>query len=95
MRVQVDVWALGVCMFQWACGVLPFPGTTAAEVFDSISTCQATLPPGAPCSPALADVIAQAPPPSSPPFFDAPAPLSSCLFPSLSPFLTACIRLCN
>lgn len=66
MRVQVDVWALGVCMFQWACGVLPFPGTTAAEVFDSISTCQATLPPGAPCSPALADVIAQAPPPLLP-----------------------------
>lgn len=64
--MQVDVWAVGVCMYQWVCGELPFPGASAAEVFDSITSREAVLAPGAPCSPALADVITQAcPHPSS------------------------------
>ena len=32
----VDMWALGVCMFEFLTGVPPFSGETAEEVFNNI-----------------------------------------------------------
>lgn len=57
---KVDIWALGVCMFQWVCGVLPFTGATAAQMFDSVLSREAKLPANVTCSSALRDVIFQA-----------------------------------
>ena len=54
---QVDNWALGVCIFQWIFGQLPFSGANTSEVFDSICKQPLVLPPGPPISNALADLI--------------------------------------
>jgi serine/threonine protein kinase len=58
--LQVDHWALGVCMYQWAYGRLPFSGGTVLETFAAISgTEPPDAPPDASASAALQDVIAQ------------------------------------
>ena len=55
---QVDVWALGVCIFQWVFGRLPFGGNSTSEVFDAIgSDAAVVLPDGVPCSLPLTAVI--------------------------------------
>ena len=60
MRRQVDLWALGVCMYQWAFGRLPFVGMTVFETFAAITGTQAPDPPAqSAASPALRGVIKQ------------------------------------
>lgn len=54
---QVDIWSLGVCIYQWTFGQLPFTGKTTAEVFDSICSQALALPVDAACSAPLADFI--------------------------------------
>jgi serine/threonine protein kinase len=55
--VQVDNWALGVCIYQWVFGQLPFSGSNTSEVFESICKQSLVLPPEVHISNALADLI--------------------------------------
>ncbi len=55
---KVDIWSLGVCIYQWTFGRLPFTGKTTAEVFDSICSQALAMPLDAACSAPLADFIA-------------------------------------
>lgn len=55
---KVDNWAVGVCIYQWTFGRLPFSGTSTSEVFDSISNQPLMLPPEIAISATLADLIA-------------------------------------
>lgn len=54
---QVDNWALGVCIYQWIFGRLPFSGASTSEVFSSICSQPLVLPPEIAVSDALADLI--------------------------------------
>ena len=56
----MDLWALGVCIYQWAYGCLPFSGGTVFETFAAINSTQPPdPPPDTSASTALQDVIAQ------------------------------------
>lgn len=56
----MDLWALGVCMYQWAFGRLPFVGATVFETLAAITGTQpADPPPESAASPALQGVIKQ------------------------------------
>ena len=56
----MDLWALGVCVYQWAFGQLPFRGSTVLETFAAISSAEPPdAPPESSVSTALQDVIAQ------------------------------------
>lgn len=57
---EVDVWALGVCLFILATGCFPFGGKTAAEIYHNIETLTALelpFPRRGLESPALKDLI--------------------------------------
>jgi serine/threonine protein kinase len=60
--IQVDNWALGVCIYQWTFGQLPFSGSNTSEVFDSICKQPLALPPEVAISDALANLITSASP---------------------------------
>ena len=61
-HAQVDNWALGVCIYQWTFGKLPFSGCHTSGVFESICKQALVLPPDIPISDALADLITSASP---------------------------------
>ena len=42
----VDWWSLGVCMFEFATGVLPFNDETPAQVLENIIKCDIPWPTG-------------------------------------------------
>lgn len=55
--MQVDNWALGVCIYLWTFGRLPFSGASTSEVFDSICNQPLELPQDIAISDALASLI--------------------------------------
>jgi hypothetical protein len=55
----VDLWALGVCMYQWSFGMLPFSGATLMDTFACISSAPLRIPGGHTASPPLVDAICQ------------------------------------
>lgn len=55
----MDLWALGVCMYQWSFGMLPFTGATLMDTFACISSAPLRIPAAHAVSPALVDAISQ------------------------------------
>ncbi len=54
---QVDIWALGICIYQWTFGRLPFTGAHASDVFEAISSQPVELPTDMLCSAQLTDLL--------------------------------------
>ena len=55
------MWALGVCMYQWSFGSLPFSGVTLMDTFARISSAPLLIPAHHAASPPLVDAISQVP----------------------------------
>ena len=52
---EVDVWAMGVCLFCFLYGKLPFWTDNITEIFDEIQTRELTIPAG--CSESLRQLL--------------------------------------
>ena len=54
---QLDLWALGVTIYTWVVGTLPFKGSAPFLMYDNIKTQPVHLPDDAPISRELTDFI--------------------------------------
>ena len=43
--LQMDMWALGVCVYMWAYGKLPFTGAAPFVIYEKIRSQDVRLPP--------------------------------------------------
>ena len=59
MRPQLDMWALGVTVYLWAFGKLPFDGTAPFMVYESIWRQELKTPSCSGLSEELLDIIGQ------------------------------------
>lgn len=57
---QMDMWALGVCIFMWMSGSLPFNGAAPFIIYDKIRSQDIQLPDGGTMSAQLQDFVMQA-----------------------------------
>ncbi len=48
LSYEIDMWALGVCIYLWAYGCLPFEGASAFVIYDRIRSAELVLPERAP-----------------------------------------------
>lgn len=54
---QLDMWALGVCLYLWVFGELPFKGSAPFVVYEHIRSQRLTLPDSPRISAQLTDLI--------------------------------------
>lgn len=52
-----DVWALGVSLYSFLYGELPFKGTSLSDLYDCIAAAEVPFPPGVPLSIELQDLL--------------------------------------
>ena len=55
--LQMDVWALGVCIYCWIFGRLPFVGQTILETFEAIKQNELQFDIDVECSEELRDLL--------------------------------------
>lgn len=49
----MDMWALGVCIYMWVFGCLPFTGVAPFIIYEKIRSQDVVLPPGSQVSRAV------------------------------------------
>lgn len=57
--MQMDVWALGVCIYCWTFGHLPFVGQTILQTFEAIKEHELNFDDSVECSEELRDLLAK------------------------------------
>ncbi len=62
IAAQMDVWALGVCIYCWIFGHLPFVGQTILETFEAIKNDELTFNDSLECSEELRDLLCKVSP---------------------------------